>query len=165
MHLAWRNNISISMGLVLLSACHQVREPVSKIEVAEPGTADQLLSGFYPPENAAWCWTTQEFAAALKPPEGAEQRGATLELQLYIPDSQIESIGPMTLAAATEGYVLDPEKFLKGGTYTYSRKIPRGAMATSLLPVKFCFDKARAPYIGDGRELAAIVTKIELLTD
>jgi hypothetical protein len=151
--------------MVLLSACHAVREPVSKIDVAERRTSDQLLSGFYQAENGAWRWTMQEFAAALKPPQGAEQRGAILELQLYIPDSQIESIGPMTLSAATGGYVLDPEKFSKGGMYIYSRKIPREALATSLLPVKFCFDKAKASYTGDGRELAAIVSRIELLTD
>ena len=124
---------------------------MSKIDVAELTTADQLLSGFYRPENGAWRWTMREFAAALKPPDGAEQRGAMLELQFYIPDSQIESIGPMTLSAITGGYVLDPETFLRGGPHVYARKIPREALATSLLPVKFSFDKARAPYAGDGR--------------
>ena len=153
------------MGLVLLCACHDVKEPLSKIETAQVRTANQLLSGFYPPENGAWCWTAREFAAALKPPDGAETRGATLELQFYIPDSQIESIGPMTLSAETEGYVMDSQTFSKGGMYVYSRKVPKEALATSLLPVKFSFDKARAPFIGDGRELAAIVSRIELQTD
>ena|ERR1700722_6977061 len=152
-------------GMIFLCACHEVRQPLSKIDIAETRSADQLLSGFYAPENGAWSWTAQEFTAVLKPPDGAEQRGATLELHLYIPDSQIESIGPMTLSATTGGYVLHAEKFSKGGTYIYSRKIPKDALATSLLPVKFCFDKARAPYVGDGRELAAIVSRIELLTD
>jgi hypothetical protein len=166
MQLARRYKVSVIVSLgMILCACHEVREPVSKIDIAEVRTADQLLFGFYPPENGAWRWTAQEFAAALKPPNGAEQRGATLELQLYIPDSQIESIGPMTLSSTTGGYVLEPEKFSKGGTYVYSRKIPREALVTSLLPVKFCFDKARAPYLGDGRELAAIVSRIELQTD
>jgi hypothetical protein len=157
--------VTVFAGIIFLCACHEVRQPLSKIDIAEVRKTDQLLAGFYPPENGAWSWTAQEFTAALKPPEGAERRGATLELQLYIPDSQIESIGPMTLSAATEGYVLDPEKYSKGGTYIYSRTIPKDALATSLLLVKFYFDKARMPYVGDGRELAAIVSRIELQTD
>jgi hypothetical protein len=161
----YKVSVRVSLSVVLLCGCHEVTEPVSKIDLAEAKTAAQLLSGFYPRENNAWCWTTEEFAAALKPPAGSELRGATLELQLYIPDSQIESIGPMTLSATTGGYVMEPEKFSRGGTYVYSRKIPRGALATSLLPVRFCFDKASAPSSSDGRELAAIVSRIELLTD
>jgi hypothetical protein len=150
---------------VFLCACHEVREPVSKIDISEVRTADQLLSGFYQLEDGAWRWTARAFSAALKPPDGAEQRGATLELQFFIPDSQIESLGPMTLSANTDGHVLDPETFSKGGTYVYSRKIPSEALATSLLPVRFSFDKAKEPFIGDGRELAAIVSRIELHTD
>jgi hypothetical protein len=75
------------------------------------------------------------------------------------------TLSATALSATNGGYVLEPEKFSKGGTYVYSRKIPREALATSILPVKFCFDRARAPYLGDGRELAAIVSRIELQTD
>ena len=99
---------------------------------------------------------------ALQPPEGAEQRGATLYLHLYFPDSQIESLGPMTLSASTEGETLQPQTFSKGGTYIYTREIPKELLTTSILPVRFCFDKAVPPYKSDGRELAAIVTGIEL---
>jgi len=133
--------------------------------MADSRTADQLLFGFYQVEDGKWRWTAREFSAALKPPEGAEQRGATLELQVFIPDSQIESLGPMTLSAVTDGYELDPETFSKGGTYVYSRTIPGAALATSLLPVKFSFDKAREPYSGDGRQLAAVVSQIQLQID
>jgi hypothetical protein len=71
----------------------------------------------------------------------------------------------MTLSANTGSYVLEPETFSKGGTFVYSRKIPKESLATSLLPIRFSFDKAKAPFIGDGRELGAIVSRIELLTD
>ena len=116
-------------------------------------------------ENDQWRWTKQQFSVALKPPDGAEQRGATLDLNIYLPDSQIESLGPMTLFARTGEFDLAPETFSKGGTYIYSREIPKDALATSLLPVEFRFDKATAPLTGDGRQLAAIITNIELQTD
>jgi len=148
--------------LLLLTACHEVREPVSSIDIADAMTANQLLFGFYQLENDAWRWTAREFSVAVKPPAGAEQRGATLRLDLFIPDSQIELLGPMTMAATTGRYALESETFSKGGSYSYTRKIPPEALATSLLPVDFCFDKALAPLSADGRELAVIVSKIEL---
>jgi hypothetical protein len=57
---------------------------------------------------------------------------------------------------------LPPETYSKGGTYIFAREIPKNLMATSILPVRFSFDKALPPYKADGRELAAIVTGIEL---
>jgi len=71
----------------------------------------------------------------------------------------------MTLSATTEGRSLLPETFLKGGTYIYTRDIPKELMATSMLPVKFSFDKAVSAEDADGRELAAIVTSIDLETN
>ena len=148
--------LSVSIG------CHNVKEPVSKLDVTEAATSNQLLSGFWWVESNSWRWTTQEFAVALQPPEGAEQRGATLSLHLYIPDSQVRTLGPMTLTAAAEGWSLGNETFLKGGSYIYSRQIPKDLMTTSILPVRFCFDTALSAYRADGRELAAIVTAVEL---
>lgn len=133
--------------------------------MADLTTANQLLFGFYPLESGKWRWTTRQFAAVLKPPDGSEQRGATLDLHLYFSDAQIETLGPMTLSVTTDGYALDPQTFSKAGAYIYSREIPKDALVTSLLPLYFLFDKATPPLPGDGRELAAIVTKIELQTD
>jgi hypothetical protein len=157
--------VGVTVGMVLISACHEVKEPLSRIDLSEVRTADQLLSGFYQLENGAWRWTAREFSAGLRPPDGAEQRGATLELYFYLPDFQVEALGPMTLSASTGTYELSPQTFSKGGTYIYSRKVPKEALATSLLPVTFSFDKATEPLTSDGRELAAIVSKIELQTD
>ena len=154
----------ILSGFVCLVSfgCHNVKEPVSRLSLADPATSNQLLSGFSWLESNSWRWTARKFSAALQPPENAEQRGATLYLHLYIPDSQIESLGPMTLTATAEGRSLLPETFLKGGTYIYTREIPRDLMVTSILPVKFSFDKAVSAEDADGRELAAIVTSIDL---
>jgi hypothetical protein len=153
--------------LVLLATfgCHTVKEPVSKIELADAATSNQLLSGFWWPESNSWRWTARQFSAALQPPDNSEKRGATLYLHLYVPDSQIELLGPMTLSATTEGHALQPETFSKGGTYIYTREIPKNLMATSILPIRFSFDKALPPEKSDGRELAAIVNEIELQTN
>src|SRR5580698_11457004 len=129
-------------GLVLLGSvgCHNVREPVSKLNLADAATSNQLLSGFSWAESNSWRWTAREFSAAMKPPDDAEQRGATLFLHLYIPDPQIDALGPMTLTATAEGRSLKPETFSKGGNYIYTCEIPKTLLATSLLPVKFSFD-------------------------
>jgi hypothetical protein len=156
----------IILVLVLFSsaACHAVREPVSKIEIADVTTTNQLLSGFWLLESNSWRWTARKFSVALQPPDGAETRGAILSLHLYIPDSQIELLGPMTLQAATEGESLDPEIYTKGGSYTYTRELSKELMTTSVLPIKFVLDKALPADKSDGRELGVIVTGIELQT-
>ena len=151
--------------LLVLFGCHNVKQPVSNLNVADETTANQLLSGFWWVESGSWRWTAREFAAALQPPEDAENRGATLYLHLYIPDSQIDSLGAMTLTATAEDQELQSETFSKGGTYIFTCEIPRDLMATSILPVKFSFDKALTPLEAGGRELAAVVTGIELQTD
>jgi hypothetical protein len=157
----------VTAGLVLLVSfgCHTVKEPVSKLDVADIATSNQLLSGFWWPESNSWRWTARQFSAALQPPDNSETRGATLYLHLYVPDSQIKLLGPMTLTATTDGHTLQPETFVKGGTYIYAREIPKELMATSILPVRFSFDKALSPEKSDGRELAAIVSEIELQTN
>ena len=150
--------------MLMSLGCHAVREPVSKLNMSDATTANQLVSGFWWLEENSWRWTAREFVAALQPPAGAEYNGATVSLHLYIPDSQIESLGSMTLSATTEGRSLPPETFSKGGTYVYTRAIPKDVLATSILPVRFSFDKVLTPDKADGRELAAIVTSIELQT-
>jgi hypothetical protein len=145
--------------------CHNVREPVSKLVIADTSTSNQLLSGFWWLESGSWRWTARQFSVALQPPAHAEQRGATLNLHLYIPDSEIESLGSMTLTAEVDDTELKPQTYSKGGIYTYTREVPRDALATSVLPVRFSFDRAVPPYKSDGRELAAVVTEVDLETN
>jgi hypothetical protein len=133
--------------------------------MADEGSSNQLLSGFWWLESHSFRWTARDFTAALKPPEGAEARGATVYLHLYLPDTQIETLGPMTLSASAGDRKLLSETFSKGGNYVYACVLPKELMATTILPVKFHFDRALSPQQADGRELAAIVTGIELQTD
>jgi hypothetical protein len=157
--------ISASLVWLVSCGCHTIKEPVSKLDLADAATSNQLLSGFWWLESNSWRWTARQFSAALQPPDNSEKSGATLFLRLYVPESQIALLGPMTLTATTEGHTLEPETYAKGGIYVYTRELPKELMATSLLPVRFTFDKALPPANSDGRELAAIVTGIELQTN
>src|SRR5579871_5147683 len=85
--------LALSLALVVLFGCHNVKEPVSQLNVADESTASQLLGGFWWVEDHSWRWTAREFSVALQPPAGSEQSGATLQLHLFIPDSEIESLG------------------------------------------------------------------------
>jgi hypothetical protein len=68
----------------------------------------------------------------------------------------------MTLSTDVDGYTLPPETFTKGGGHTYSRDVPRDALRSNLVPVIFSFDKSSLPTEADGRELAAVITSIDL---
>src|SRR5947209_9176076 len=58
-------------------------EPVTGLatvlNTADPRVAPQLIRGFHTVEGNAWRWTAGEFAVMLKPPAGADQKGATLD--------------------------------------------------------------------------------------
>jgi hypothetical protein len=161
---AWRWKISVLPVVVIFTSlgCHRVKEPLSSFQLSDVSASNQLLSGFWWLESNSWRWTAREFSAALLPPDNAEGRGATLHLHLFIPDSQIQLLGPMTLTARIDGSTLPSETFSQGGSYTFTREIPKELLVTSILPVKFSFDKACPPEKSDGRELAAIVSGIEL---
>jgi hypothetical protein len=123
-----------------------------------------MIAGFHALEANSWRWTARNFAVTLLPPPGADRKGALLRLRLVIPDGQIEKLGPMTLSADVDDRTLNPQTFSKGGDYDYVRDVPADVLRTNLAPVIFTFDKALAPSLGDGRELAAIVTEIALLS-
>ncbi len=123
-----------------------------------------MIAGFYGLEAKSWRWTARQFAVVLSPPPGSDRKGAQLRMRLVIPEGQIQKLGPMTLSTDVDDRTLDPETFSKGGNYDYVRDVPADVLRTNLAPIIFSFDKAAAPSAGDGRELAAIVTEISLLS-
>jgi hypothetical protein len=132
----------------------------------DPSTANQLISGFYDVEGGAgdnaWRWTGPDFSVALRPPSGAAQRGARLQLRLYFPEAQIQKLGPMTLAAFIDGEPLAPETYIQGGSYEYVRDIPACFLDTNVLPIRFSFDPYLPHSATDGRDLAAVVSMAAL---
>ncbi len=138
------------------------RPIASTIVMANPTTADQLLSGFYDLENNAWRWTARKFSVALETPPDAAQKGATLLLQLYVPDAQSKKLGPMTLSAQINDAHLAPQTYAGSGRFTYSREVPSSVLQQQMIPVSFSFDKATPPSGAEARELGVVVTSVEL---
>jgi hypothetical protein len=131
--------------------------------MADPKVGKQLLAGFYDIEANSWRWTARRFVVTFPQPAKSENKGAILELQLFIPGSQIDKLGPMTLIADVDEHELKPETFKAGGQYTFSREVPPEALREKLIPVIFSLDKAAAPSTADGRELGAIVSMVALI--
>jgi hypothetical protein len=164
MGLCLRRTYVVALCL-LIAGCHRVIEPASEFDCSDQTRAGQLLSGFWQIEEGRWRWTAREFWIALRPPDGADLSGATVDLQIFVPDAQIAKLGPMTLTAFVNGRQFGSKTFAAGGSYEYSEEVPKDALATSLLPLRFVFDKAAAPWTTDGRELAAVVSRVGLSLD
>ena len=156
----------IMVPALLAPACHRHEQSSSVIAMSDQTSAKQLISGFYglEGEGNSWRWTARRFTASLKPPEGAATRGARLVVHLFVPDSQIEVTGPLTLDASIDNKPLAPETFSKGGSYEYVRTLPAAVLDTNILPVEFCLDKAHRASEDDPRELGIVVSKLELVS-
>ena len=164
-HTLWLMAAIISAEVTCLSACHDRRKGLaSTIDMADTSTAGQLTAGFYGLEDQRWRWTAGDFSAMLEPPPGADDRGAWLRVQFYIPDSHIRQVGPVTLTADVEGEEFLPETVTTGGSFSYSRPVPAAALRSNIVRVNFSFDKVLVPGNGDGRELGAVVTRLGLVS-
>jgi hypothetical protein len=134
----------------------------SVVNVADPRASVQLVRGFYNLEANTWRWTMGKFTVSLRPPAGAAQNGAKLELKFNIPDVVFNQIGAITLTAAVNGLALPPEAYNKAGNFTYARDVPGAALAGDAVAVDFATDKVLPPSAQDSRELCLIVTSIGL---
>jgi hypothetical protein len=149
--------------IIALAGCQSKRAVAlsSDVKMSDSASAKQLIDGFHPLEEHKWRWTARRFAVVLQPPAGSERTGATLRLQLFIPDLEIATLGPITLTADVNDVSLASETFTKAGTFSYSRAVPPALLHNELLPVVFSFDKALSTP-DDRRELAAVVTEVSL---
>ncbi len=89
-------------------------------------------------------------------------KGATLEVDLFLPDSQIGKLGPMTLRADLKDRALPAETYSKAGVYKYTHVIPPELLQDSTCSIVFTFDKSIRERGSEGRELAAVVNEIAL---
>src|SRR5215471_16840078 len=82
---------------VLLGLCGCQRSIAAASFSFAPG---QLMYGFYAPETGGWRWVARSFAVALTPPHGMSSGGARLTVRLFLPENEIQTIGPLTLSAS-----------------------------------------------------------------
>ncbi len=137
----------------------------SQLEMGNPASEAQLLTGFYGVEENAWRWTAKKFSAVLKTPPGSAERGATLTLRIYVSPGQIEKLGPVTLIADVSGYRLSPRVFQAPGAYVYSEDVPAQALKARLVEANFQLDKAARGVKNDRRELGIVVSALGLASE
>jgi len=131
----------------------------SSINISDPSSSTQLLSGFYGVEDT-WRWTKKDFSVALGRPGTATEKGAKMTLVFAIPDVVIQKLKSITLYAAINGVNLPSETYTKPGDYTYSRDLPPASFTAEKVKLDFHLDKALPPSTSDGRELGIIVSAI-----
>ena len=137
--------------------------PMSSIvHTGDPKSETQLVKGFYGIEQNSWRWTAQQFSVILRPPAGAAQKGATLNLQLAVPDATINKLKTVTLSASAGGAALPPETYTQVGGFTYTRDVPAGQLTGESVKIDFQLDKALPPNGGDLRDLGLIVNSVAL---
>ncbi len=130
------------------------------VHVADPRSATQLVSGFYDIEQNSWRWTAGKFSVVLRPPRGAAEKGAVLQLKFSIPDPVISNLKTVSLSAAVQGKPLPPESYTQSGEFTYARDIAPGVLTTDSVKVDFSLSKFLPAGQVDQRELGVVVTSV-----
>jgi hypothetical protein len=130
------------------------------LNTADPRVAPQLIHGFHTIEGNAWRWTTGDFAAVLKPPAGADQKGATLVFRFAIPDTSMRQLQSVTLSASVNGTPVPPETYIAAGEHTYSRDVPPEALKKDSATVEFKLDKYIHPNGAEQRDLGVVASMI-----
>jgi hypothetical protein len=135
----------------------------SMINLADPADSAQIVRGFSNVEADAWRWSTSKFSVVLRPPAGAAQNGAKLEMNFTLHEAVVGKLGPVTVSAVVNGTPVAPETFSQAGDFTYSHEVPASALGADVVTVEFATDKSLAPTDKDKRELALIVKTIGLV--
>ena len=134
----------------------------SMIHMADPRAASQLVSGFYDIEGNAWRWTAGKFSVILRPPRGAEQKGATLRFRFAVPEVVFQKLGKQTLTATVDGLALAPEPFKQPGEHTFTREVPGSKLAGETVRVDFALDKFLPATGTDSRDLGVVASSVAL---
>ncbi|MFN0170767.1 MAG: hypothetical protein ACKV22_30470 [Bryobacteraceae bacterium] len=136
--------------------------PASVVHVADTRTEKQLLAGFHSVEQNSWRWTEGRFSVALKPPAGAAQRGAVLEMRFSVSEPVIKKLQTMSLTAKVNGTPLPPETYTQPGEMVFARDLEPALLARDTVKVDFELDRFAKAGEFDSRELGLIVASIGL---
>ncbi len=136
---------------------------LTTVRMSEPRGAVQLVRGFYGVEADAWRWTMKKFAVTLRPPTGAAEKGAVLELRYTIPDVLLSKLGPLTITAEVNGLKLPSETLSRPGDGVLTQDVAASALRGDAVTIEFTVDKGLPPNEQDSRELAMIVSSVGLL--
>jgi hypothetical protein len=154
--------VTLTLALAPLGCKRKAPGMVSTIHMGDPRTGTQLIGGFYGIEQSAWRWTWRRFSLVLRPPLGAAQKGATLQVRLTVPPVIVEKLKTITLSATIGGSALPPETYTQAGDYTYTRDVAPALLAGQSVRVDFQLDKSMPPSGADLRELGVVVLTASL---
>jgi hypothetical protein len=165
--------LPLLMVIVLAGCKRQPKEPaeapkqdaplLSVVGAGDPAGSVQLAEGFFEIEANTWRWTAPKFTAVLRPPAGAAEKGARLELHLTLPAVVVDKTGPVSVSAEIGGRMLMPEQYSKTGDYIYTRDVDASLLRASVVTIHFATDKFLQPRAPESRELALIVTSVGLI--
>jgi tRNA (mo5U34)-methyltransferase len=119
-----------------------------------------LLRGWHTPEPDGWRWTERCFTAAFH--DCAAPARTHLRLNFALPETVLDTLGPLTLAAHAAGHSLDSETYSTPGEHLYQAKLSADVLAAEPLVIEFELDKAILPSANDRRELGVVVISVEL---
>ncbi len=134
----------------------------SRIVLADPATAIQLVKGFHQLEPDGWRWTMGQFTVTLLVPKEAAQKGGRLKVELTYPEPAFQKLGPASLRATVDSLALEPQTYSAAGAATYERDIPASALSGETVTVDFALDQYLNAGQVEERELGLIVSAFEL---
>jgi FkbM family methyltransferase len=129
----------------------------STVKMSDPSTAGQLLRGFGGLEARTWRWTAGYFDIALRPPEGASSKGATLVGKFVYPHVAFQQLKEIRLLAKIGGVELPAATFRTAGEHEYRADVPAHLLQNIPTEVDFSLDKTMKV-----EKLGLIVTSIGL---
>jgi 4-amino-4-deoxy-L-arabinose transferase-like glycosyltransferase len=138
----------------------QNEEAMDRIDMGDP-RFESRLTGFYPPEEGSFRWTSREFSTRLDVP-GLDTIGGQLRVQIYIPENVIQKLGSITLQASIAGHALAPQTWSEPGRYLYRRELDANMFAPGSLQINFRLNKSIPSSAQDKRELGIVVQAISI---
>ena len=135
---------------------------LTAVNMGESKGEKQLLTGFYAIESNAWRWTAKDFSVELRPPAGSAVEGATLTLDISIPQVVIDKLHSVTLSASIKGTDLGSQTFSHEGPAEYRRDVPATLLTGASVRIDFHLDKVMPPANGDQRSLGIIARSVAL---
>jgi hypothetical protein len=129
----------------------------SRLSTADPDAASRL-DGFYQIETG-WRWTRPNFAITLDAPLLVSARTVRLSMEVYLPESLIQQLGPVTLSARVNAQTLPSETYRQSGRFTFTRDIPPAWLQQGPVRIEFSVDK---PLHANDRELGIVVANAAL---
>ena len=122
---------------------------------------ENRLTGFYPPEEGRFRWTSREFSTRVDVP-ALGTTGGQLLMHIYIPENVIQKLGSITLHASFAGHALGPQTWSEPGSYVYRRELEANMFAPGSIQINFSLNKSIPPSSQDKRELGIIVQELSI---